>query len=143
MSSTIIIVLKIIYVSTLLSLFIYYFGLQSFIMYSEHRVMFTDEMIEFRQDKPPAILIAHAPVEPRNYDIIGSCLEDSRNYGEKEYGEMVKCIDKNLTNKTIIFEDWSNETKEYLNFEKVQLGIIISILSKSLMFCFRFMGTRI
>ena len=72
MSSTIIIVLKIIYVSTLLSLFIYYFGLQSFIMYSEHRVMFTDEMIEFRQDKPPAILIAHAPVEPRNYDIIGS-----------------------------------------------------------------------
>ena len=127
MGSTFITFLKIIYVSTLLSLFIYYFGLQSFSMYSEKRMMFTDEMIEFRQDKPPAILIAHVPVEPGNYDVIGSCLEDSKNYGEKEYGETVKCIDKNLTNKTIIFEDWSNETTEYSKFENVQLGKIISI----------------
>ena len=66
-------------------------------MYSEHRMMFTDEMIEFRQEKPPAILIAHVPEGPRNYDIIESCLKDIKNYRQKEYAEAVKCIDKNLT----------------------------------------------
>ena len=118
MSSTLIIFLKIIYVFTLLSLFIYYFGLKSFIMYSEHRMMFTDEMIEFRQNKPPAILIAHVPVQPSNNDIIGSCLKDSKNQGQKEYEETVKCIDKNLTDKSVIFE----ETKQYLKYGKVPLG---------------------
>ena len=112
-------------------------------MYSEHRMMFTDEMIEFRQEKPPAILIAHVPEGPRNYDIIESCLKDIKNYRQKEYAEAVKCIDKNLTinnyrkkeyaeavkcidknltNKTVIFEDWSNIRKEHLNYGTVQLG---------------------
>ena len=91
-------------------------------MYSEHRMMFTDEMIEFRQDKPPAILIGHMPEGPRNYDIIGSCLKDIKNYRQKEYAETVKCIDKNLTNKTVIFEDGSKIRKEYLNYGTVKLG---------------------
>ena len=63
MSYTLIVSLKILYVTTLLSFFTYYFGLQSYIMYSERRVMFTDEMADFRQDKPPAILIAHTPLQ--------------------------------------------------------------------------------
>ena len=79
-------------------------------------MMFTDKMIEFRQDKPPAILIAHVPVEQSNYDIIGSCMEDSKNHRGKEYEETVKCIDMNLTDKSVIFEELSNETKQYSLF---------------------------
>ena len=52
MSHMLIVTLKIIFVITLLSLFTYFFGLQSFNLYSEQRVMFTDEMVDFRQEKP-------------------------------------------------------------------------------------------
>ena len=107
--------IKIIYFITLLSLFTYFFGLQSFYMYSEHRVMFTDEMVDFSKEKPPAILVAHAPAsKPKNIDIIIECLKEYKHQEEKEYAKAVKCIDKNLKNETDIFEEVDNATKEYL-----------------------------
>ena len=119
--------LKIIYVTTLLCLFTYYFGLQSFILYSERRMMFTDEMIDFRQDKPPAILIAHTPTKPKNVDTIKSCLnvtiKENIHNEEKEYEEALKCIDKNLKNKTEIFVDLKNEKEFLKDFETVKIGI--------------------
>ena len=121
--------LKIIYVTTLLCFFTYYFGLQSFILYSERRVMFTDELIDFRQDKPPAILIAHTPLKPKNTDTINSCLnvtiKKSKHNEEKEYEEALKCIDRSLKNETEIFVDSTNELNEdgYLkDFETVKFG---------------------
>ena len=129
MSYMLIVSLKIIYVTTLLCLFAYYFGLQSFILYSEHRVMFTDEMIDFRQDKPPAILIAYTPLKPKNTDTINSCLnvtiKKSKHNEEKEYEEALKCIDRSLKNETEIFVDSTNELNEdgYLkDFETVKFG---------------------
>ena len=129
MSYMLILSLKIIYVTTLLCFFTYYFGLQSFILYSEHRVMFTDEMIDFRQDKPPAILIAHTPLKPKNTDTINSCLnvtiKKSKHNEEKEYEEALKCIDRSLKNETEIFVDSTNELNEdgYLkDFETVKFG---------------------
>ena len=129
MSYMLIVSLKIIYVTTLLCLFTYYFGLQSFILYSERRVMFTDELIDFRQDKPPAILIAHTPLKPKNTDTINSCLnvtiKKNKHNEEKEYEEALKCIDRSLKNETEIFVDSTNELNEdgYLkDFETVKFG---------------------
>ena len=122
--SKLIVALKIIYVITLLSLFTYFFGLQSFNLYSEHRMMFTDEMIDFRQDKPPAILVAHTPaLKPKNYDIVGSCLEGNK-YEEKGYEKAVKCIDKNLKSKTELFEA-DNTTTEYIENQTTVIGRIV------------------
>ena len=112
MNNTLIVTLKILYVLTLLSLFTFYFGLQSFILYSEHRVMFTDEIVDFRQDKPPAIIIAHTPLNPKkNSYIIGSCIKENK-YEEKGYEQAVKCIDKNLKNKTEISVDSTYEADD-------------------------------
>ena len=122
----IIVSLKVLYIATLLSLFTYHFGLQSFILYSEHRVMFTDEMVDFRQDKPPAILITHTPIEPKNVDIISSCVEENKQNEEKGYARAVKCIDKNLKNKTEIFNlnETDNATQVYLSdHTTVKIGI--------------------
>ena len=117
MSHTFIVSLKIIYVTTLLSLFTYYFGLQSFILYSEHRVMFTDEIVDFRQDKPPAIIIAHVPpFKPKNSDIIGSCIKENK-HEEKGYAQAVKCINKNLKNKTEISVDLTPEANDNIDTE--------------------------
>ena len=113
----IIVSLKALYIATLLSLFTYYFGLQSYILYSERRVMFTDEMVDFRHDKPPAILIAHTPIEPKNIDLISSCVKENKQDEEKGYARTVKCIDKNLKNKTEILnlKEADNATKQYLS----------------------------
>ena len=117
MSYTLIVTLKILYVTTLLSLFTYYFGLQSYIMYSERRVMFTDEMVDFRQDKPPAILIAHTPLKPKNVHVISSCINESK-HEEKGFEQAVKCIDKNLKNKTEISVDLTHEADANNETEK-------------------------
>ena len=110
--SHIIISLKVLYIATLLSLFTYYFGLQSYIMYSEHRVMFNDEMVDFRQDKPPAILIAHTPLKPKkNSHIIGSCINENK-HEEKGYEQTIKCIYKNLKDKTEISVDFTREADD-------------------------------
>ena len=122
MSYTLIVSLKILYVTTLLSFFTYYFGLQSYIMYSERRVMFTDEMVDFRQDKPPAILIAHTPLKPKkNSHIIGSCIKENKQE-EKGYAQAVKCIDKNLKNETEISVDSTREADANIETETIFWG---------------------
>ena len=121
MSYTLIVSLKILYVTTLLSFFTYYFGLQSYIMYSERRVMFTDEMVDFRQDKPPAILIAHTPLKPKNVHVIGSCIKENKQE-EKGYAQAVKCIDKNLKNETEISVDSNREADDNNETETIFWG---------------------
>ena len=88
-------------------------------------MMFTDELVDFRQDKPPAILVAHTPaLKPKNYDIVESCFEGNK-YEEKGYEKAVKCIDKNLKNKKELFEA-DNTTKEYKeNLTTVKMGRIV------------------
>ena len=124
MSSALIISLKVIYVTILLSLFTFYFGLPSYKSYSQHRVMFTDETVNFRQDNSPALLVAHVPVKPKNFHIIHACLENSKSYKEEDYAEAVKCIDENVKNKTEIFQDIPNDTKDFLGdkYETVPIG---------------------
>ena len=108
--------------TTLLSLFPYYFGLQSYIMYSERRVMFTDEMVDFRQDKPPAILIAHTPLKPKkNSYVIVSCINENK-HEEKGYEQAVKCIDKNLKNETEISVDSTREADANIETETIFWG---------------------
>ena len=121
MSYTLIVSLKILYVTTLLSFFTYYFGLQSYIMYSERRVMFTDEMVDFRQDKPPAILIAHTPLKPKNVHVISSCIKENK-LEEKGYAQAVKCIDKKLKNETEISVDSTREADDNNETETIFWG---------------------
>ena len=72
-------------------------------------------MVNFGQEKPPALLIGHAPKKPKNFDIIDECLKEKNNQEGKDYAKAVKCIDKNLKNETeILFEEADNITKEYM-----------------------------
>ena len=143
MSHMLIVTLKIIFVITLLSLFTYFFGLQSFNLYSEHRVMFSDEMVDFRQEKPPAILIAHTPaLKPKNFDIVDGCLKENKHQKEGDYAKAVKCIDKNLKNETEIFEEADNASKQYfddatlLKFgSNIVFHCFLKLTNDSLMIC--------
>ena len=96
---------KIIFICTLLILFIKYFGLPSFNRYLEKRVVFTDELVNFEHKRPPGMIVAHASLaaDQKNAPIIKHCLNLPDT--EANYQLAVECINGKLTSKEKLFMD--------------------------------------
>ena len=131
MVSYIMVSLKILFITTLLSLFTYFFGWQSFKLYAEHNVMFMDERTDVDKDKPPALMIAYAPAKGStingeivrsNEEVIKSCLQRNESKNMKGYKEGVDCIDKNLKDKVGIFRDHETSQKSFCSQTQIQKG---------------------
>ena len=115
--------LKILFITTLLGIFTYYFGWQSFKLYAARNVMFTDERKDVDKDKPPALMIAYTPSSPKNAEIIGSCLNGNKSNETKGYEEAVDCIDKNLRDITRILRDHESSQKILCSQTQIQKGL--------------------
>ena len=132
MVSYIVVSLKVLFITTLLSLFTYFFGWQSFKLYAEHNVMFTDSRTDVDKDKPPALMIAYTPLSPKNPKIIGSCLHRNKSNDTKGYEEAVDCIDKNLTDITRILRDHKTSQKSVCS--QIQKGLLFVLSNINLPF---------
>ena len=97
----ILIIFRIILLLTLLVFSCFIFGKPSYEMYNSRRIVASEEKVEFNKDKPPAIVVAHIPLDPpHNYEKIETCKETYNT----SLSKAVDCINNNLSTLTDILQ---------------------------------------
>ena len=97
-----VLLVKILFISFLFTIYLVFFGLPSLETYLEKRMVFSEQKVDFDQNRPPAIMVSHIPMgESNNYKTVEDCFAKSND----SYDDSVICINKKLANLSGIFWD--------------------------------------